>query len=166
MSLILNSDFIGKYELSLTQYNTDLIDAYIAKYERVYLTQLLGVTLYDLFQAEIAINNPPIEPIYKVIYDPLQFDDNHEIRTSDGMKEMLLGMIYSTYTLDNQQMQTPNGVASNKNENATHLNINAITASRFNEGVFSYETIQRYIRLNISDYPTFNGQDQLLEYFL
>jgi hypothetical protein len=166
MSIVLNSDFVNKYELTLTQFNTSLIDSYIAKYENEYLVKMLGKALYDLFIANL-VNGVPTSAIYTTIFNPLYVDTfiSGEVE-SNGIKEMLLGFIYYHYTLDTQQQQTSVGVTAPKSENSEGINLNSISISRFNDNVKSYKTIQSYIQQNSSSYPTFNGKDLKYEYFL
>jgi len=165
MSIVLNSDFVGKYELTLSDFTEPLIDSYIEKYEKEYLIKMLGKTLYDLFIADL-VNGVPQTTIYESIFEPLYVDLFCGFQESNGIKEMLLGFIYYHYTLDAQQMQTSTGVTSPKGENSEGVNLNSITISRFNENVQSYKTIQSYIQQNSSDYPTFNGKELKYEYFL
>ena len=40
MSIVLNTDFTGKYEIAIDQFNETDIDIYIAKYEKKFLIQL------------------------------------------------------------------------------------------------------------------------------
>ena len=166
MSILLNTDFTGKYHIALTKFNDSDIDAYIEKYEKKYLMKLLGVELYNLFIDELDTNNPPTTPIYKVIFDPLSFDDGCDIIVSNGIKEMLKGFIYFHWVFDNQQQQTPIGTTKQSAENSLVLNINGLSVMRFNEGVETYQAIQRYIELNSSDYLSFNGQYLGYEYIL
>jgi hypothetical protein len=166
MSLIVkNSDFVGKYELSTTRYNTDSIDAYIQKYEPYYLNKLLGVELNKLFQIELSSNNPPTTTIWKTIYDNLYFDYAKEVFYSNGIKEMLLGLIYYHYTMDLQQNQTPVGVVSPNSENSLNVDLNGITISRYNDSVNTFKVIQTYIQMHLSNYILFNGQELKYEYF-
>jgi hypothetical protein len=166
MSILLNTDFTGKYHIALTKFNDNDIDAYIEKYEKKYLMKLLGVELYNLFIDELDLNNPPVNPIYKVIFDPLSFDDGCDIVVSNGMKEMLKGFIYFHWVFDEQQQQTPIGTTKQSSENSQVLNITGLSVTRFNEGVETYKAIQRYIELNQSDYIAFNGQYLGYEYIL
>lgn len=168
MSIVLVSDFVGKYELSISQYNSDLIASYINKYTKEYLIKMLGKSLYDLFIDDLDVNTYlPTSAIYQTIFNPLYVDTfiNGEME-SNGIKEMLLGFIYYHYTLDTQQQQTSVGVTAPKSENSDGVNLNSISISRFNDNVTSYKTIQSYIQHNSSSYPTFNGKDLKYEYFL
>ena len=165
MSIVVNSDFVGKYELTLTQYNTDLIDSYIERYEKQYLIKLLGGGLYDLFIADLTAG-VPTTAIYLSIFNPLYVDLWCETLVSNGIKEMLLGFIYYHYTLDQQQQQTSVGVTAPKSENSAGIDMNHISQNRFNENVESFKAIQSYIQTNSSDYPTFNGSTIKLQYHL
>lgn len=162
--IVSNSDFVGKYALALTQYNVDLIDSYISRYEPYYLNQLLGANLNNLLQAELLVNNPPTTPIYKIIYDPLTYDFYPQVISTLGIKEMLIGFIYYHYILDKQQNQTPIGTTYPNAENSNVLTLNSITINRFNESIESFKGIQQYIQDHISDYPTYNGQYLGYEY--
>jgi hypothetical protein len=168
MSLVLNSDFTGKYKLALTQFNTGEIDAYIAKYEKEYLLQLLGAELYALFIADLNAATPqvPVSAIYLSLFNAFNEDDNKVIRSSDGMVEMLKGFIYYQYTKDLVQNQTPIGSTMPKNENSTVMALNQSMCTRFNDQVLSYQSIQWYICDNSTDYPLYNGQKLKFEYFL
>ena len=168
MSLVLNSDFTGKYQLELTQYNTGEIDAYIAKYEKQYLLQLLGADLYALFIADLDGATPqvPQSAIYLSLFNAFNADSNSKIITSDGIVEMLKGFIYYNYTKDIVQNQTPIGSTMPKNENSTVMALNQSMTTRLNGQVLTYEAIQWFICNNSTDYPLYNGQPMKFEYFL
>lgn len=164
--IVVNSDFIGRYELALDKFNVDKIDYYIDKYEKKYLIQLLGVDLYNLFIDDLDVNNEPVTSKYITIYEALNYDNNGSIITSDGIKEMLLGFIFYHYTNDNTQLQTPIGTTSAKAENSNVLGANYNNITRFNDCVASFRSIQQYIEDNISDYAAYNGQYLPFEYLL
>ena len=168
MSLVLNSDFTGKYSLALTQFNTADIDAYIAKYEKEYLLKLLGADLYTLFIADLDASTPqvPVSAIYLALFNSFDTDYNSKIKSSDGIVEMLKGFIYYNYTKDIVQNQTPIGSTMPKNENSTVMSLNQSMCTRFNDQVLSFEAIQWYICDNSTDYPDYNGQELKFEYFL
>jgi len=142
------------------------LDSYIEKYERKYLTILLGVELYDLFIDEINVNNPPTDPIFEAIYNYIAFDNGFEIVISNGIKEMLLGFIYFHFVYDNQQYQSPIGIVQQSGENGTVMNITGLSVTRFNESVDSFRAIQSYIRFHSEDYISFNGQYLGYEFIL
>lgn len=164
--LVVNSDFVGKFELALTQFNVDKIDSYIERYEGYYLTQLLGSELYSLFLADLDVNNVPQTPIYQSIYNVLSIDLDSKVLFSNGIKDMLLGLIYYHYSLDEIIKQTPIGNVKQNAENSVTMMNNQWLTNRFNESLDSFKAIQGYILQNDSDYPTFNGQNVKYEYFL
>lgn len=166
MAIVLNSDFIGKYELTLSDFTEPLIDAYIEKYEKHYLMKMLGKELYDLFIADLS-SGLPQSPIYTAIFEELVITSfcNGEL-VSNGIKEMLIGFIYYHYTLDSDQLQTSVGTVKTVSENSENRRLTALSSSRFNDNVDSYRAIQYYIQENSSDYPTFNGSEIRLKYSL
>jgi hypothetical protein len=161
--IVSNTDFTGKYELSLTQYNTATIDAYITKYEKKYLLQLLGADLYALFVADLS-GGVPVTAIYLDIFNAFDIDINNRIESSNGIKEMLIGFIYYEYVRDRVQNQTPIGSAKPKNENSAVLELTHVVVSRFNDSVVSYKAIQSYICDNSASYTEYNGQPIKYEY--
>ena len=164
MSIVLNTDFVGKYQIAKTQYSTDKIDEYIDKYEKLYLLKLLGAELYDLFIADFW-ESEPVDPIYTSIFEPFHLDLNNELIISDGIKEMLKGFIYYWIIKDGIQIQTPSGSVKPRGENGTIVGLTQDTISRFNNSVDTFRSIQTYICDNSSDYSTFNGQDISYELF-
>jgi hypothetical protein len=165
MGIVINSEFVGKYALNLNQYNIDKIDSYIEKYEKHYLSNMLGAELYALFIADLDVNNVPQTTIYENIFNSFIRDYNSTVSTSNGIKEMLLGFIFYHITSDMVVNQTSIGGTKAKNENSTVMGKNASITTRFNEAVDTYKAIQCYILDNSVDYPTFNGQPIKYEYF-
>ena len=58
MSIVVKSDFTGEYLIAQDQYSN--IDSYIVKYEKKYLTMLLGADLYKLFIADLTPTSPQV----------------------------------------------------------------------------------------------------------
>lgn len=159
MSLVLNSDFTGKYKLALTQYNTVDIDAYIAKYEKHYLLKLLGAELYDLFIADLDGSTPQVPQTtpYTTIFNEFHTEIYNELVVSNGIVEMLKGFIFYEYSKDIIQVQTPIGGVKPSGENAQVLGANQSLTTRFNDSVETYKAIQEYICANNSDFSTYRG---------
>lgn len=145
------SDFIGKYELHTGMYDTAKLQSYIDKFEVRYLTQLLGVELYNEFMSDI---NPttyePKSPNFQKIFFPLYEDVNmYSMIESEGMLEMLKGFIYFEYAKDQMMQQTTFGGVQQKSENSKVLNtLQTLIYNRYNEAIKSYKAIQDYILLN------------------
>lgn len=156
MSLLIQAtDFTGKHEI-VQQMNPKLT-AYIEMYEKQYLRKLLGVTLYDLFAAQVT-SYVVASGIYKNLYDAFQEDDGGSIVESEGMKEMLKGFIYFQYMRDLPFKSTESGIMINQHENTVLTPNDLPITTRYNQAVKTYEAIQWYIVQNSDDYPDYNGQ--------
>jgi hypothetical protein len=180
MAFLTYSDFAsGKFRISQTIDSQTDLTAYITKYEKRYLQDLMGITMYNAFIASLSSNVPT--GVYLTIYNPFAEDNENSgfvfqaldgsiresveagvslqpIVRSEGMKEMLKGFIYFEYTRDQPVKNTPNGNMQAEGENAISLShLKAGIAEKYNEAVANYEAIQWYIREHSEDYPDFNG---------
>jgi hypothetical protein len=164
--LISKSDFTGKFQLGKT--NFDSIDAYIARYEEPLLIELLGVTLFNLFKTDLLISPPiPTNPIYLAIYNSIRVDDEGNcppIRVNNGMKSMLIGLIWFEYLRDLKIKMTAAGAAIDEVEVST-LAATDFMYQRYNEAVHDWNVIEWYIGENEIDYPDYNGQKKLLAHW-
>ena len=159
MADILNTDCFKGNQYSLPMECFGKLQAYIDKYEAFYLCELLGAELYDLFVAELALNNPPTDARFKVIYDPFKLDESGCIRRSEGMKVMLTQLVYFEFVRDLAYSKTPTGVQFNMNEVSRGPEYNGYNdIEAFNEGVHNYQEIQWFICDNSTDYPEENTQ--------
>lgn len=164
MSIVVNTDFVGKYQITKNQFNTTKINEYIEKYEKLYLLYLLGSDLYDLFIADFW-ESEPVSPIYTDIFEPFHMDIDGCLVISDGIKEMLKGFIYYWIIKEGIQMQTASGSVKPQGENGSIVGLTQDTISRFNNSVDTAKAIQDYIQDNNGDYPDFNGVEIKYEYF-
>jgi hypothetical protein len=167
MGLLINkTDFTGKYALGKT--NFDSIDAYIARYEEPLLIDLLGVELFKLFKADVLIVPPvPSAAIYLAIYNPIRIDDIGNcpaIRVNNGMKSMLIGLIWFEYLRDLKIKMTAAGPAIDEVE-VSVLASTDFMYQRYNEAVKDWGVIEWFIEQNIDDYPLYNGQKKLLAHW-
>lgn len=154
MIILSDTDFAGKWDL--TKSNNDLIAEYILEYEEKYLTELLGKELYDLFIADLNAGVPQ-DPIYVKIFNPFTEKINQITVASDGIKKMLLGLIYFMYVRDNRTKQTMNGAVEQQTEVSVKSD-NTFLYLRYNDAVRTYQAIQKYIYHNKSvTYPAFDG---------
>lgn len=163
--LIQTTDFIGKHRVAINTQTEQLLQQYIDKYEELYLINLLGVDLYNLFKADV-VSYLPQSAIYLSIYNKIQKDDGGRLRISEGMKEMLLGFIYFEYMRDLKFKSTVSGGTVNNVEAANEADPETTVYQRYNDGVRSANTIQWYICENMSDYPDYNGQEYKLAYWV
>ncbi len=90
MSIILNTDFTGKYAVSQSCY--DDLDTYIEKYEKDFLISLLGAELYLLFIADLdtAIPQVPQTTRFLDLYNSFDIDEDNCIRSSEGLRKMIV----------------------------------------------------------------------------
>ncbi len=153
--LIVADDFVGKWDLAKS--NDDKIDEYIAEYEEMYLIELLGKELFDLFKADVSSTTlKPVTPIYLTLYNSFTEKINELVFTSEGLKKMLLGLIFFQYVRDNRIKQTMNGAIEIQTEVST-FSESTFLFQRQNQAVQTYNAIQQYILDNKLDYPTFYG---------
>jgi hypothetical protein len=163
MITINNTDFTGKFELTIGEFTSQKLTDYIARYQNEFTIEMLGVELYDLYVANSA------NPEFVLLEDPLIFQSyNDKIYKSLGMKDMLMGFIFFMYGRDLPTQQTVTGAVKQSSENSMHSNnVSSLLWQRYNESVTSYDAIQAFILENSSDYPTFRGitNQPIIPYF-
>ena len=158
-NITLPSDYVGEYHISQEKYGT--FQTYLDGNEKAILIELLGAGLYSEFAADLDGDNLPVSDRFVQIYEEKFFDDDKKVVHSKGMKEMLLGFIYAGYVTKTGVMHTGTGLVSNLNENSTvEMSEKGAqhTQTKYYQAVKTYQAIQRYIELNRSTYPNFNGQ--------
>jgi hypothetical protein len=157
-------DFTGQYKVSTNSYIEVDFQLYINKLEQKYLTDLLGVALYDLFEADV-VSGSPVTQIYIDIFDAFAEDDGTGSgcqHRSNGMVEMLKGFIYFHFMRDLWTQSTMNGQIKNEFSNSTQARMSETNLDEnYNEAVKTYQEIQWYIKENLDVYPTFNGMEKL-----
>ena len=141
MGLILvKSDFVGKYELAKSI--NDGIDTVLSQYEEIYLIDLLGYELAQLFISDLT-NHIPVTPRFVTIFNQL----NDEYIRSRGIKQMMLGFIYFEYQRVNQNKSTNVGQVVNNTEVSSRAS-NVNWFQKYNESINDFRSIQRYIIKN------------------
>lgn len=167
--IVTSSDFVGKYALSNSMYDTPDYDFYINTYEREYLIALLGADLAELFIADlIAGGGTPTIQRFIDIFDAFSIEYNWLFYarggtkrnwTSEGMKVMLTGFVYFEIVRDQSNKMTPIGNVSSKGENSDAVrSFNSRMWDRYNRAIQNYRAIQSYIMKYRTDYPEFNGE--------
>lgn len=156
--LISASDFKTPYAIPQQQ-GTDL-EAFITRFEKKTLVEMLGADMFKAFQQDLDVNKQPQAPKWKAIYDPFDVDYDGGIVSSRGMVEVLKGIIFFEWNRDNPYKSTVQGVVKNAPDTSQVVAHGKIF-SYYNESVFTYNAIQFYItRIKPEDYtdPKFNGQ--------
>lgn len=175
--IVTSSDFVGKYALSNSMYDTPDYDFYINTYENEYLVSLLGADLAALFIADvIAGGGTPTEQRFIDIFVPFSIEYNWLFYTrggskrnwtSEGMQVTLTGLIYFEIVRDQSNKMTPIGNVSSKGENSDAVrSFNSRMWDRYNRGIQNYRAIQSYIMKYRTDYPEFNGEIKKLAYWI
>lgn len=143
-------DFTGKYELHTGTYDQQKLQDYINKYEKRYLIELFGATLFDDFIADLDVNNEPESPNFIQIFDDFHQNVNlYHLLISEGILEMLKGFIYFEYSKDQMNQQTPFGNVSQLSENSKKVTtLNSMMYTRYNEAVKTFDAIRSFIVLN------------------
>jgi hypothetical protein len=144
------SDFTGKYELHTGMYDQVKLQDYIDKYEKRYLIELFGATLYDEFISDLDANFYPQSPNFIKVFEPFHENVNlYQLLISEGILEMLKGFIYFEYSKDLMNTMTPFGNVKQKSENSTLVTtLNSMIFTRYNEAVRTYKSINTFILLN------------------
>ena len=176
MIILSTSDFSekGKYYIP---FNTKLcgsvqeLQAYIDRYEKRYLIDLLGCELSELFIADL-VDGVPASPIYQDLYNEICEDLTQGFDSfyyghcgckpkriiSRGIKSMLQGFIFFQYMRDQPNAKGLTGVNKQKAENSEMVPFGTWGISEYyNESIEDYQNIQYYIYENKENYPSFNG---------
>lgn len=159
--IVKTTDFVGKYSISQNSFNGSDLQAFIDKYEKVYLRDLLGLVLGDLLYADIAANTflAPPTARYTVLFNAIAQELNGCDVISDGIKEMLLGFIYWEFVRQATVQNTTTGNVIAQNEVSAQADWSSTNIyDNYNEAIKSYRAIQIYINTNSSTYPEFNGK--------
>lgn len=156
-NIIQISDFKGFYEIVNNSFEEDYLQSFIDKYEDFYLTQLLGEDLKALFIADL-VAGIPVNADYLKIYNPFSIVKGYcnETITSEGLKSVLLGLVYYHYVHNFTYKQSLTGVVVNKNENSSMLspaNTERVAEIRYNDSVPSYNAINYRLKdLDLYEY--------------
>ena len=138
------SDYVGEYRINKSCF--DDLQLFIDKYEPYYLKRLLGATLYTSFTADLTVTTPQVPQTspYTEIFNPFEIDDGDCLFISEGIKQMLIQLIYFHYTREQPYKNTQSGMVDPNAENSDKaMSFNDIKA--YNEGISNYQIIQWYI---------------------
>jgi len=156
--IVTKEEFVGKYAISQNCYTE--LGLYIDKYEPIILQDLLGCTLFDRFKANLTEGVPTSE-IFIKLFEAFCKDYNCDQIRSEGIKEMLLGLIYFEYVRDSAFKATQNGVKTNRVETARSAGFNEHDIyTRYNLSIETYKSIQWCICQNKEDYLDYNGLER------
>ena len=166
MILVQTTDFeSGENQIAQTIQTTPLLQTYIDRYEEIFIKQILGVDLGQLFIDDIQgldSDSSAIEDRFEVLIDPLIYQTSDgSILSTYGIKDILCKMIFFEYVTANQARHTQSGVTLNQSEVSTTMSPESATRyaeAKWNDAVGQIRTIQYYCsRFKSSDYPEYNG---------
>jgi len=160
MAILQTSDFKAEYAIVKDSFSD--LQLYIDKYEKYYLLRMFGAELYALFIADLTLATPqvPQAAIYLNVFNAFQSDEDGWFRISEGIKSMLIQLIYFHFMREHAYEKTKSGVVTHQSELSTtnsYKGFNLIDS--YNEGITNYKEIQWYIVDNLTVYPKFNGLD-------
>lgn len=158
MSIVVTTDFKGEYKLPNTCFNE--LETFIEVYTKKYLVKLLGADLYALFIADLTTTDPqePQTARFLSIFNAFDIDQSDCVFSSDGIRKMLVKLIYFHYVREGQLLNTAGGTVSNAVELGLPAPYKNNLVQAFNEGVADFKVIQWYICENEADYPEENTQ--------
>jgi hypothetical protein len=160
MILLSTSDFTGYNYINTSTASLPKLQAYIDRYEKMYILQLLGVELGELFIADLS--NASQDVRFVAIQDPFyeQTDAGH-IYQSNGMIEFLCAAIAYHYIKDTQFSHTISGVGKKLLEaqkDQSGENAHRYGERRFNEELNTVDAIQWYCKtFDSATYPEYKG---------
>lgn len=160
----------GKYKIAQDNFSQATLTAYITKFEKRYLQDLMGIELYNLFVADLVANIPQTQR-FEDIYNEFAEDDDglvsglsgmassgNKIVRSEGIKEMLKGFIFFEYNRDLPVKNTMTGNVQEDNENSKVLtSLKAGITEKYNEAIATYKAIQWKLEDESATYPEYNG---------
>lgn len=152
---------IGRFCIAVNVHKENDLQSYIDTFEKIYLQDLLGCELYDLFIADLDASGMPQTPIYINIYQAFCIDYRgcgNKVR-SEGMVQLLKEFIYFEYVRNQKVANSNGGNVVNINEASREtVSFETDIYDAYNNGIKNYKAIQFYICENSTDYPTYNGE--------
>ncbi len=167
-NIVKESDFdAGRFKMPTNTFQEADLQSYIDKYHRHYLIRLFGIVLYDLFIADLDVNGVPQTQRFTDVYVAFTTQTNGEFCDSEGMVEMIKAFIYFHYQRDMVVKATTVGPKRTKSENSVNLdNVSSDLTTRYNEGVNSFDCIQKKMKDDSTTYPEYDGVEDDVEKIL
>ena len=127
--------------------------------ERVFLPSVLGAELTKLLIADYDPSTGFSEQRFTDIFEPFEVDNEKELVISEGIKKMLMLMIYFEYVRFQPIQNRETGNTTAINENSEQVSgVSSGLYLRYNESIKTAHAIQWKIRQS-EDYPEYNGQN-------
>lgn len=167
MAIVQTSDFAGEYKISQSRFTE--LDSWITRYEKYYLLRMMGADLYALFIADLTGSTPqiPTTARFTNIFNAFDTIPQYPLSmyVSEGIKKMLIQLIYFHYIRDSNHFNTIAGQVTNNNENSNNTPFQGNMIRAFNEAVDNFSNIQMYIQSDSVTYPEYiNSQVEYINY--
>ena len=154
MIVLTRQDFVGRFEVTFPKINNRdmIVENELAELELQELTELFGNDLVAQFKAN------PLDPIFSDLYLP-RVEYKH---TSEGLKSVLLSLVYLRYQRENYAMSTENGRVLKDSSTSTSNFPYVRDLTMYNRAVNGWRAIQIYSRNNYAD---FSGKDKRIQIY-
>ena len=157
MGLIISAseDFsFGRYSINDDDNTRQNLKEYVRLKERYFLNQLLGIELAGLLIADLDQYKMPQDPRFSAIFDPLSYEVNNELCYSEGIREILKGLIYSEFTREQNHKNTINGNAQDLYPQGELISSNmAGLTAKYNSIMDSFYAVQYFCIEHKDVYP-------------
>ncbi len=164
MGLIISSseDFnFGRYMINDDDWTRQSLKQYIKLNEKKLLYDLLGIELADLLLLDLDQYKEPQNARFTAIFNPLSFNFKDKIYHSEGIKEVLKGLVYAEFTKEQNFKNNINGNSQNLYEQGEVISSKmAGLTNKYNEAIDSFWSIQVFCCDNRDVYTEFNGQSK------
>jgi len=172
--LINVQDFKGFYNISQNCYDKKDLESYIDTFQQEFLCKLLGNQLANELMAELEAKNCvlPLNSPYQYLFDKKCIGCGSccgcgcdEQGFYIGLKEVLLGLFYYEYIVQQAHQNTITGFVNGQNETSSkvsNLNVVRLAEQRYNRSVLSIEALQSsiipstykgYCKFKVKHYP-------------
>ena len=148
----------GQLRVAFNNLSEQNLQGVIDATERVLLPAVLGAELSKLLIADYDQLTGFTEQRFTDIFEPFEVDHEKELVVSEGIKQMLMLMIYFEYVRYQPIQNRETGNTTATNENSVQVSgIGSGLYLRYNESVKTAHAIQW--KIDQSDlYPEYNGQ--------
>lgn len=158
--------FTGRLAVPADPTSASVLAKYAQRYYPYYLARILGATLAEIVTNDITSGAEPNDPDLLKLYRAFQYDEGGCIVDSPGIALIISGFVYWEYMKDSKvKPSMSTGTAQVKPE----IRVSGVVPEtqvfeRYNEAVIGARAIRSYALKNADLYPTFNGQEFLLNY--
>ena len=164
-NIVTISDFEGSFQIQSDTRTTARFNLVRDEYQNEFIYTMMGAELGALFLADLDGSGVPQTAIYLSLYNAFQEDtDFGALVRSRGIKEAVKAYVWFFFARNNNHLITTSGNTVKRSENADVSIDPFYLAQNFNKAIETAHAIQWYINENLSDYPTYNGQE--LEYMI